>query len=141
MSELTRKKSIMMLETTGVVFITILILLDYLSISQVISTFLIFMILLEVVRMIKEFIVTSTIKLSVVIDSFIMFFIRDVVLIVSNDKYSFNDQVMKVGFFLALIFVFFIFRIMSLRYSPNDKNCKTCPAITHHSNKKHKTFV
>lgn len=127
--EKLKKHQITILETTTVGIITLLIIFKTLSISQVISTFLIFMILLEVVRMIREFVVTSTIKLSIVIDSFIMFFIRDVVLVVSNEKYSFNQQIEKVVFFLILIFIFFVFRIMSLRFSPNDKNCETCPVL------------
>jgi uncharacterized membrane protein (DUF373 family) len=128
--EKLKQNKFILVETVAVGVITLMILFGILSISQVISTFLIFMILLEVVRMIREFIITSTIKLSIVIDSFIMFFIRDVVLIVSNEKkYSFNEQIEKVVFFIALIFIFFIFRIMSLRFSPNDKNCEKCPVL------------
>jgi len=124
-----KKHKLLIAEIILVAIITTLILSKVFSISQVISTFLIFMILLEVVRMIKEFIIKAMIKLSLVIDSFIMFFIRDVVLVVSNEKYSFNEQVEKVIFLLIVTFIFFIFRIMSLRYSPNDKNCEKCPVL------------
>ena len=114
--------------------ITLLIVLGVLPLIKVISTFLIFMIILEIMRMIREFIKSKIIKISMVLDSFIIFFIREIVLIASDaEKYSFDDQVAKVGFLLVVVLMFFIFRIMSLRYSPNDKNCETCPAIDHKS--------
>ena len=126
------KTAIQIGEITSAIFVTVLIIFDVLSLIQVISTFLIFMIVLEIMRMIREFIKNKTIKISMVIDSFIIFFIRDIVLVASDtEKYSFDDQVIKVAFLLAVVLMFFIFRIMSLKYSPNDKNCETCPAVDH----------
>ncbi len=126
------KAAIQIAEILSALFVTLLIVFGVLSLIQVISTFLIFMIVLEIMRMIREFIKNKTIKISMVIDSFIIFFIRDIVLIASDtEKYSFDDQVIKVSFLLGVVLMFFIFRIMSLKYSPNDKNCETCPAIDH----------
>ena len=121
-------------EIITAILITLLIVLGVLPLIKVISTFLIFMIILEIMRMIREFIKSKIIKISMVLDSFIIFFIREIVLIASDaEKYSFDDQVAKVGFLLVVVLMFFIFRIMSLRYSPNDKNCETCPAIDHNN--------
>ncbi len=128
------KTVIQIAEIISAIFVTILIVFDVLALIKVISTFLIFMIILEIMRMIREFINSKTIKISMVIDSFIIFFIRDIVLIASDsEKYTFNDQVIKVVFLLGVVLMFFIFRIMSLKYSPNDKNCETCPSVAHHS--------
>ena len=121
-------------EIITAILITLLIVLGVLPLIKVISTFLIFMIILEIMRMIREFIKSKIIKISMVLDSFIIFFIREIVLIASDaEKYSFDDQVVKVGFLLVVVLMFFIFRIMSLRYSPNDKNCETCPAVDHNN--------
>jgi uncharacterized membrane protein (DUF373 family) len=117
-------------EIISAIFVTSLIVFGVVPLIKVISTFLIFMIILEIMRMIREFIRSKSIKISMVLDSFIIFFVREIVLIASDtEKYSFDEQMMKVGFLLLVVLMFFIFRIMSLKYSPNDKNCETCPAV------------
>lgn len=124
------KTLILIGEIISAVIVTLLIVMDVVPLIKVISTFLIFMIILEIMRMIREFVKSKAIKISMVLDSFIIFFVREVVLIASDSvKYTFDEQVSKVGFLLVVILMFFIFRVMSLKYSPNDKNCETCPAI------------
>ncbi|MDX1295732.1 MAG: phosphate-starvation-inducible PsiE family protein [Sulfurimonadaceae bacterium] len=121
---------ILIAEIISAIFVTSLIVFGVVPLIKVISTFLIFMIILEIMRMIREFIRSKSIKISMVLDSFIIFFVREIVLIASDtEKYSFDEQMMKVGFLLLVVLMFFIFRIMSLKYSPNDKNCETCPAV------------
>lgn len=87
-----------------------------------------FIVVLEVVRMVGDFIMkgTQAIKIRYVIDGFIIFLLRDVIIVISDEKII--DKEFKVGFLLAVIFTFFIFRIFSLKYSPSDKNCEDCIA-------------
>ncbi len=124
------KTLILIAEIISAILVTSLIVFGVVPLIKVISTFLIFMIILEIMRMIREFIKSKSIKISMVLDSFIIFFVREIVLIASDtEKYTFDEQMMKVGFLLIVTLMFFIFRVMSLKYSPNDKNCETCPAV------------
>lgn len=74
-----------------------------------------FIIILELVRMLIEFLFSSEnrIKLRLMIDSTIVFFIRDILLIV-NDKF----EITKILSILGIIFILFIFRIIAMKYSP-----------------------
>ncbi len=75
-----------------------------------------FIIILELVRMLIEFLFSdeNRIKLRFMIDSTIVFFIRDILLIV-NDKFD----ITKIISILLVIFILFIFRIITMKYSPS----------------------
>ena len=75
-----------------------------------------FIVIMEVVKMISDFIRKETLRLRFVIDIFIIFLIREVVILSANKNRDYVDIV----FLLFVIFIFFIFRILSLKYSPND---------------------
>lgn len=75
-----------------------------------------FIVVMEVVKMISDFIRKETLRLRFVIDIFIIFLIREVVILSANKNRDYVDIV----FLLFVIFIFFIFRILSLKYSPND---------------------
>ncbi len=74
-----------------------------------------FIIILELVRMLVEFLFSdeNRIKLRLMIDSTIVFFIRDILLIV-NDKFDFQ----KIAAILGIILVLFIFRYITMKFSP-----------------------
>jgi len=76
-----------------------------------------FIIILELVRMIVEFVFSddNRIKLRFMIDSTIIFFIRDIMLIV-NDKFDF----LKIASILGIIAVLFLFRGLTMKYSPSN---------------------
>ena len=80
-----------------------------------------FIIILELVRMLIEFLFSddNRIKLRLMIDSTIVFFIRDIVLIV-NDKFD----VMKIVSILGIIAVLFFFRFIAMKYSPSNMESK-----------------
>lgn len=107
------------------------IILNFLKFATVIVALLIFIVLLEVVRMVTTYVLgkEQVMKLRFIIDGFIIFFMRDLVLIFSSEKYSIIEKEEKLIMIIALIFSLFIFRIMALYFSPNDKNCNECPAI------------
>jgi len=73
-------------------------------------------IILELVRMLVEFILSddNRIKLRFMIDSTIVFFIRDLMLVMNHgfDAY-------KAASILGIILALFIFRILSMKYSPS----------------------
>lgn len=73
-----------------------------------------FIVIMEVVKMISDFIKKEKLRLRFVIDIFIIFLIRDVI-ILSSDK---NKDYFDIGFLLIVIFIFFIFRILAIKYSP-----------------------
>ncbi|MGB5965905.1 MAG: hypothetical protein WBF77_00325 [Sulfurimonadaceae bacterium] len=76
-----------------------------------------FIIILELIRMLVEFLFSddNRIKLRLMIDSTIVFFIRDIMLIV-NDKFDLT----KIASILGVVAVLFIFRIITMKYTPSD---------------------
>jgi len=73
-----------------------------------------FIVVIEVVKMISEFIEKKRLRLRYVLDVFIIFLIRDVVILASLPEKSYEN----ILFLLLVIFVFFIFRVLSVQYSP-----------------------
>lgn len=86
------------------------------SFSTLVVALLEFIIILELVRMLIGFLFSdeNRIKLRLMIDSTIVFFIRDIMLIV-NDKFD----IVKIGSVLGIISVLFLFRIITMKYSPS----------------------
>jgi len=73
-----------------------------------------FIVVMEVVKMISDFIKRETLPLRFVIDIFIIFLIREVIILSANKNRDYVDIV----FLLFVIFVFFLFRILAIKYSP-----------------------
>lgn len=86
------------------------------SFSKLAVTILEFIIILELIRMLIEFLLSdeNRIRMRLMIDSTIVFFIRDIMLIVND---TFNSE--KVFTILGIIGVLFIFRIIAIKYSPS----------------------
>ena len=74
-----------------------------------------FIVMIEIVRMVVDFIDSKRVRLRYVIDIFIIFLIRDVVIQVTQPKID-EERIL---FLLFVIFVFFVFRLMSIFYSPS----------------------
>lgn len=77
-----------------------------------------FIVIMEVVKMISDFIKKETLRLRYVLDIFIIFLIREVIILSANKNRDYFD----ITFLLFVIFVFFIFRILAIKYSPAIKN-------------------
>ena len=75
-----------------------------------------FIVIMEVVKMISDFIKKETLRLRFVIDIFIIFLIRDVIIYASHIKKDY----FTILFLLFIIFIFFIFRILAIKYSPGS---------------------
>lgn len=73
-----------------------------------------FIVVMEVVKMISDFIKNKKLRLRFVIDIFIIFLIRDVIILSTNVNKDYFD----ISFLLFVIFVFFIFRIFAIKFSP-----------------------
>lgn len=87
------------------------------SFSTLAVAILEYIIILELVRMLIEFMFTdeNRIKLRYMIDSTIIFFIRDIMLIVS-EKFDFE----KILSILAIIGILFVFRGLTIKFSPSN---------------------
>ena len=81
---------------------------------KVVILLLEFIVILEVVKMVSDFIENKKVRLRFIIDMFIVFLIRDVVILTSHPHKKYDD----ILFLLFVIFVFFIFRVMALYFSP-----------------------
>ncbi|UTJ06736.1 phosphate-starvation-inducible PsiE family protein [Arcobacter roscoffensis] len=75
-----------------------------------------FIVVMEVVKMISDFIKKHKLRLRFVIDIFIIFLIRDVIILSTNVNKDYFD----ISFLLIVIFVFFIFRILAIKFSPGE---------------------
>lgn len=85
------------------------------SFSDLVVALLEFIIILEIVRMLIEFIFSNDnrLNLRLMIDSTIIFFIRDLMLIANE---HFDTQKMYV--LVSIIAALFVFRVMAMKYSP-----------------------
>ena len=77
-----------------------------------------FIVIMEVVKMISGFIRKETLRLRYVLDIFIIFLIREVIILSANKNKDYFDIV----FLLFVIFIFFIFRILAIKFSPFGKD-------------------
>lgn len=86
------------------------------SFSKLAVALLELIIILELVRMLIEFLFSdeNRIRLRLMIDSTIVFFIRDIMLIVND---TFDSK--KILTILGVIAILFIFRIIAMKYSPS----------------------
>ena len=73
-----------------------------------------FIVIMEVVKMISDFIKNQKLSLRFVIDIFIIFLIRDVIILTTD----LNKDYFDISFLLMVISVFFIFRILAIKFSP-----------------------
>ena len=95
-----------------VVFVTILA--THYPFYKAIILMLEFIVIIEVVKMIAEFIEKKRLRLRYVIDVFIIFLTRDVIILTTDP----NKEHKEVLFLLLVIFVFFLFRILAVQFSP-----------------------
>jgi len=96
------------------IVVFIVILLTHIEFYKAVVFLLEFMVILEVVKMITDFISQNKLSLRYIIDVFIIFLIRDVVINVTGKNYD-KD---KITFLLIIIGTFFIFRILTIIFSP-----------------------
>ncbi len=74
-----------------------------------------FIVVLEVIKMTADFIEKRKLRLRFIIYVFIIFLIRDVIIKITEPSYKEHE----ILFFLLVVFIFFIFRILALIYSPS----------------------
>ena len=101
-------------EVLAAIIIFIGIILSGKEFYKAIILMLEFIVIMEVVKMVSDFIKKETLRLRYIIDIFIIFLIRDVI-ILTTDK---NRDYIDISFLLLVIFVFFIFRILAIKFSP-----------------------
>jgi uncharacterized membrane protein (DUF373 family) len=97
-----------------VIFLIIIIL--HIPFYKAIILMLEFIVIIEVVKMTGDFIEKRKIRLRFAIDIFIIFLIRDIIILTTNPSKDYFD----IAFLIAVVFAFFIFRIMALKYSPTN---------------------
>lgn len=108
-------------EFLAALLIFLIILGSKLEFQASIVLMLEFIVIMEVMKMISDFIKKAKLRLRFVIDIFIIFLIRDVVILTSHT----NKDYFAILFLLFVILIFFIFRILAIKYSPGkEKNTK-----------------
>jgi len=112
-------------EVLAATIIFVIVLAAQLQFQKTIVLMLEFIVIMEVVKMISDFIKKETLRLRFVIDIFIIFLIRDVIINASQ----INKDYFTILFLLFVIFIFFIFRILSIKYSPGSIKTSENPII------------
>lgn len=112
----------------------ILILFIKVEFYKAIILMLEFIVIMEVVKMISDFIKKEKLRLRFVIDIFIIFLIRDVIILSSYKTKEYFD----ILFLLGVIFIFFIFRILSIKYSPGVIKISKDTVIEYEDERKNK---
>jgi len=92
-----------------------LILILHIPFYKAIIILLEFIVIIEVVKMTADFIEKRKLRLRFIIDVFIIFLIRDVIIKITEPSYKEHE----ILFLLFVVFIFFIFRILALIYSPS----------------------
>jgi uncharacterized membrane protein (DUF373 family) len=112
-------KAMIELSIAGVLFI--LVMSEFIPFLKLVTSLLALIVIIELVRMISDFVLDGkkSMKLTLVIDGFIVFLLRDVVLVFSDEKYTIDTKEVKITMLLLMLFSFFLFRYMSSKYSPN----------------------
>ena len=101
-------------EVLAAIILFIGILVAGIDFYKAIILMLEFIVIMEVVKMISDFIKKEALRLRYVIDIFIIFLIRDVIILSTNKNRDYFD----ITFLLFVIFIFFIFRILAIKFSP-----------------------
>ena len=73
-----------------------------------------FIVVLEIIKMTTDFLKKDKLSLRYIIDIFIIFLIRDIVILITEKDY--NKE--KIILLLGVVSSFFIFRIMAIKFSP-----------------------
>ncbi len=114
------------------IIIFILILVTKFDFYKATILMLEFIVIIEIVKMISDFIKKAKLRLRFIIDVFIIFLIRDVIILASHEEINhFN-----VLFLLLVISIFFIFRILSITFSPGNIKISEDMQIKQESTKK-----
>lgn len=90
------------------------ILITRTEFSSAIILMLEFIVIMEVVKMIYDFVQKKKIRLRFVVDIFIIFLIREVIILSTHKNRDYFD----ITFLLFVISIFFIFRILAIKFSP-----------------------
>jgi uncharacterized membrane protein (DUF373 family) len=101
-------------EVLAASIIFLIVVMSGYKFHQAIVLMLEFIVIMEVVKMISDFIKNEKLRLRFVIDIFIIFLIRDVIINTSQA----NKDYFTILFLLFVIFIFFIFRIFAIKFSP-----------------------
>jgi uncharacterized membrane protein (DUF373 family) len=101
-------------EVLAAMIIFIGIIIAEIEFYKAIILMLEFIVIMEVVKMVSDFIKRETLRLRYIIDIFIIFLIREVIILSTNKIRDYYD----ITFLLIVIFVFFIFRILAIKFSP-----------------------
>jgi uncharacterized membrane protein (DUF373 family) len=115
------------------VIFTIIIIAGF-QFQKTIILMLEFIVVMEVVKMVSDFIKKEKLRLRFVIDIFIIFLIRDVIINASHTKKDY----FTILFLLFVIFIFFIFRILSIKYSPGIIKISKDTVIEYEDDRKNK---
>lgn len=96
-------------------------LLNKIDFFNVIYSLLSFIIIIELIRMIGEYIFSHHIKLRLAIDTFILFTLREVILIFSDKDMEIYTKITYVAMALTIAYFLFIFREKAIQLSSKEQ--------------------
>lgn len=90
-------------------------ILTEVSFFNILECFLSFIILVEVIRMLGQYLTTSHISVLLMIEMVILFLCRDILLMITNKDYVFMDKALYICLFLFILSFFFFFREKTIK--------------------------
>jgi len=125
-------KTIVELAVSLVIFIPLVLngsMLEEYTFFNVVHALLGFIIILELIRMLSQYIVSNHVELRLVFDTFIIFLTREIVLLYSNKSMLFEMKVLYALLGLVIITFLFYFRRKGIETQPTKdayNNCEGC---------------
>jgi uncharacterized membrane protein (DUF373 family) len=127
LKNLKHLKEIIEVTLSFILFLTLIIsgnLVEDFSFFSVVYAMLSFLIILELFRMVSEYILNHKIQIRLIIDTFIIFTLREVILTFADKNIDYLKQGFTVFIGLTIVSILFHFRKKAIKESPS--NCDGC---------------
>jgi len=99
--------------------------MDLISAKDLIVNILLFIVFVELVRMVVTFISEGKVmKIRYMIDGGIAFLLREMIIEITKVNHSFEHKAMDVGLIITVLTFLFFFRYVSTKFSPKREDCE-----------------
>ena len=93
------------------------------SMAVFVGLILYYLVFLELIRTIVEFIIEDRIKIKYIIDGSILFTLREILVATSINHHHIETELTYVGLMTGLMILLFIFRYIDIHFNLREKKC------------------
>lgn len=99
--------------------------LEYISAKDLIVNILLFIVFVELIRMVITFLSEGKImKIRYMIDGSIAFLLREMIIEITKVGHSIEHKALEIGLIIAVLTFLFLFRYISTKFSPKREDCE-----------------